>query len=57
MSFLICNLIFSKRADIFGEPILTNALLDCLLHHCSVININGPSYRLKDQLRNMADQE
>jgi DNA replication protein DnaC len=26
------------------------AILDRLLHHCDVININGPSYRLKDRL-------
>ena len=51
------DLIFSKCADIFGEPILTNALLDRLLHHCSVISINVPSSRMKDQLQNMADQE
>jgi DNA replication protein DnaC len=46
---------FSKWADIFQEPVLTNALLDRLLHHCSVININGPSYRLKDQIQNMIE--
>ena len=28
----------------------TTAILDRLLHHCDVININGPSYRLKDRL-------
>ena len=56
-TIITTNLIFSKWADIFGEPVLTNALLDRLLHHCSVININGPSYRLKDQLQNLADQE
>lgn len=56
-TIITTNLIFSKWADIFGESILTNALLDRLLHHCSVININGPSYRLKDQLQNLADQE
>lgn len=33
------------------EPTLTNALLDRLLLHCSVININGPSYRLKNHLQ------
>jgi len=43
--------LFSRWAEIFQEPVLTNALLDRLLHHCSVININGPSYRLKDQLQ------
>ncbi len=46
---------FSKWADIFHEPVLTNALLDRLLHHCSVININGPSYRIKDQLQQMVE--
>lgn len=51
------NLIISKCADIFDELILTNALLDRLLHHCSVININGPLSRMKDQLQNMEDQE
>lgn len=47
---------FSKWADIFQEPVLTNALLDRLLHHCSVININGPSYRLKDQIQYMTEE-
>ena len=47
---------FSKWSDIFQEPVLTNALLDRLLHHCSVININGPSYRLKDQMQYMIEE-
>ena len=37
---------FSKWADIFQEPVLTNALLDRLLHHSHVITIKGPSYRM-----------
>ncbi len=49
-TIITTNSPFSKWADIFGEPVLTNALLDRLLHHCSVININGPSYRMKDQI-------
>lgn len=47
---------FSKWSDIFQEPVLTNALLDRLLHHCSMININGPSYRLKDQMQYMIEE-
>lgn len=47
---------FSKWADIFQEPVLTNALLDRLLHHSSVININGPSYRMKDQLQYLSEE-
>ena len=49
-TIITTNSPFSKRPDIFQEPVLTNALLERLLHHCSVVNINGPSYRLKDQL-------
>lgn len=56
-TIITTNLVFSKWSDIFGEPILTNALLDRLLHHCSVININGPSYRLKDQIQFLVDSE
>ena len=45
----------SKWADIFQDPVLTNALLDRLLHHCTVVNINGPSYRLKDQMQFLSE--
>lgn len=54
-TIITTNSPFSKWSDIFGEPVLTNALLDRLLHHCSVININGPSYRLKDQMQYMTE--
>lgn len=54
-TIITTNSPFSKWPEIFQEPVLTNALLDRLLHHCSVININGPSYRLKDQLQQMSD--
>ena len=46
---------FSKWSDIFQDPVLTNAMLYHLLHHCTVININGPSYRLKDQMQYMVE--
>nr|WP_281291410.1 ATP-binding protein [Streptomyces botrytidirepellens] len=29
---------------------LATAILDRLLHHCDVISINGPGYRLKTRL-------
>ena len=54
-TIITTNSPFSKWSDIFQEPVLTNALLDRLLHHCSVININGPSYRLKDQMQYMSE--
>lgn len=50
-TIITTNLLFSKWPEVFGDPILTNALLDRLLHHCVVMNINGASYRLKDQMQ------
>jgi len=55
-TIITTNSPFSKWSDIFQEPVLTNALLDRLLHHCSVININGPSYRVKDKLQYMTEE-
>ena len=55
-TIITTNSPFSKWSDIFQEPVLTNSLLDRLLHHCSVININGPSYRLKDQMQFMVEE-
>ncbi len=49
-TIITTNSPFSQWPEIFNEPVLTNALLDRLLHHCSVMNINGPSYRMKDQI-------
>ena len=40
----------SKWAEIFGNPVIANAILDRLLHHSHVVNIVGPSYRTKDVL-------
>ena len=34
--------------DNVGDPTLTDAILDRLLHHSRVINIKGHSYRLKE---------
>lgn len=56
-TIITTNSPFSKWSDVFNEPVLTNALLDRLLHHCSIININGPSYRLKDQMSFLADDK
>jgi len=32
-----------------GDDVLATAILDRLLHHCDVLSITGPSYRLKDR--------
>lgn len=42
------NKLLSRWGEIFGDPVLANAILDRLLHHSNVINIVGRSYRTKD---------
>lgn len=42
------NANFKSWSDIFQDPKIANAILDRVLHHASVINIVGDSYRLKN---------
>ena len=44
------NKSFGEWGQLFGDDVLASAILDRLLHHCEVISINGPSYRLKDHV-------
>jgi DNA replication protein DnaC len=46
---LSSNKTFSEWGQVFGDDVLATAILDRLLHHCEVISITGPSYRLKDR--------
>lgn len=44
------NKAFTEWGSVLGDDVLATAILDRLLHHCDVLAINGPSYRLKDRL-------
>lgn len=46
---LTSNKTFSEWGQVFGDEVLATAILDRLLHHCEVVSINGPSYRLKNR--------
>ncbi|QCX82307.1 transposase (plasmid) [Streptomyces sp. YIM 121038] len=46
---LTSNKSFSEWGQVFGDEVLAAAILDRLLHHCEVISINGPSFRLKNR--------
>lgn len=35
--------------SIFSHSIIASAILDCLLHHSTTINIRGESYRLREK--------
>ena len=45
------NANFKSWGEIFQNPKLVNAILDRILHHATVVNIVGDSYRLKNHIR------
>ena len=47
-TIITSNLPFLKWQEIFHDPVLTAALTDRLTHKSHVINMNGPSYRMKE---------
>ncbi|KJF18786.1 IS21-like element helper ATPase IstB [Acidithrix ferrooxidans] len=47
---LTSNKGFGEWSEIFPDVIQATAILDRLLHHCTVINIKGNSYRLRDRV-------
>ena len=45
------NLDFARWKEIFGDEALTGALLDRLTHRCHIIEMNGDSFRFKENLK------
>ena len=45
---LTSNRGFAEWGDVFGDPVVATALLDRLLHHAVVIQIEGSSYRMRE---------
>jgi DNA replication protein DnaC len=47
---LTSNKAFSEWAEVFaGDAIMASAALDRLLHRCTIVNIRGESFRLKEK--------
>ena len=47
------NKSFSEWDEVLGDSVMATAVLDRILHHCTVINIKGESYRLKERKKNL----
>ena len=47
-TIITTNLGFDRWEEIFGDPILTAALVDRLTHKAYLINMNGESFRLRE---------
>jgi len=44
---LTSNRGFAEWGEVFGDPVVATALLDRLLHHAVVVQIEGSSYRMR----------
>ena len=56
-TIITTNKPFSKWGELFGDTMIANAILDRLLHHSHIFNINGKSYRIKDKLEGVKEEE
>jgi len=51
------NKTFSQWNEVFADMTIASAILDRVLHHCTVINIKGDSYRLKERKEFMKQKQ
>jgi len=47
-TIITTNLSFDRWSEIFGDPVLTAAMVDRLTHKAHIINMNGKSFRVKE---------
>jgi len=52
-TIITTNLDFDRWEEIFGDPVLTAALVDRLTHKAYLVNMNGESYRIKETKKMM----
>ena len=51
------NLDFNRWTEIFGDPVLTAAMVDRLTHKAILVNMNGNSFRAKETASLMAKEK
>ena len=47
------NLVFSQWERIFKDPMTTAAAIDRIIHHCVILELNGPSFRAEAAKANL----
>ena len=56
-TILTSNKMFSQWNEVFSDLTIASAILDRILHHCTVVSIKGESYRLKERKEFMKQKE
>jgi len=54
---LTSNKSFADWGEVLGDSVIASAILDRLLHHSTVFNIRGDSYRLRDKRKELVKEE
>ncbi len=47
-TFMTTNIGFKELGDYLGDPVVTTAIVDRVVHHSVIINIEGPSWRMHE---------
>jgi DNA replication protein DnaC len=47
-TLLTSNIAFQDLGDYLGDPVITTAIVDRLVHHSIILNIEGPSWRMHE---------
>lgn len=45
-TILTTNISFKELGDYLGDPVITTCLVDRMVHHSIIVNIDGPSWRM-----------
>ena len=45
-TMLSTNIDFKALGDYLGDPVVTTAIVDRMIHHATIVSIDGPSYRM-----------
>jgi len=56
-TIITTNLSFDRWSEIFGDPVLTAAMVDRLTHKAFLINMEGDSYRVKETKKWIVQQQ
>ena len=47
-SIITTNIDFKELGDYLGDPVVTTAIVDRMVHHSIIINVQGPSFRMHE---------
>jgi DNA replication protein DnaC len=50
-TLLTTNIDFKDLGDYLGDPVVTTAIVDRMVHHSIILNIQGPSWRMHESKR------